>query len=154
MSAKQIYYIILAVLAAIGTTIAEAVGGWDPQTKLLAALMIIDYLTGAAIAIFWKNSPKTETGAYNSTAGFKGFLRKCVIILVLIIAVLLDRMTGVSAMRPATIFFFSANEGMSIIENLGIMGVPFPPAIKNMFEVLRRKSEDKGDDEPPSKTDT
>lgn len=143
MNAKQIYYIVLAILAAIGTTLAEAVGGWDPQTKLLAALMIVDYLTGAAIAIFWKNSPKTDSGAYNSQAGFRGLLKKCVIVLMVMIAQMLDKMTGTPAMRTAVIFFFAANEGMSILENLGIMGVPYPPALKNMFDVLRRKSEDK-----------
>ena len=142
MTAKQIYYIVLAALAAVGTGIAEAVGGWDAQTKLLAGCMVVDYLTGFLCAVFWHNSPKSDNGSYNSAVGFKGLARKGVIVLVVVIAELLDRLTGTPAMRTATILFFSANEAMSIFENLGIMGVPFPPAMKQAFEVLKKQNKE------------
>lgn len=144
-SAKSIYYIVLAAFAAAGARLAEYMGGWDQLTKLLAWVMGIDYLTGALCAAIWHKSPKTPTGGYESNAGFKGLVRKGVIVLIVMIAAELDKLAGTTAMRTATILFFAANDGMSILENLGIMGVPYPPALKNAFEVLRRKSEDKGD---------
>ncbi len=144
-NARGIYYTVLAALATVGGVAAQYLGGWDQLTKLLAWAMAIDYLTGALCAAVWHKSPKTATGGYESRAGFKGLIRKGVIILIVMIAAELDKLAGTAAMRTATILFFAANDGMSILENLGIMGVPYPPALKNAFEVLRRKSEDKGD---------
>jgi toxin secretion/phage lysis holin len=144
-SAKSIYYTVLAGIAAIGGVASQYLGGWDQLTQLLAWAMAIDYLTGALCAAVWHKSPKTPTGGYESRAGFKGLIRKGVIVLIVMIAAELDKLAGTTAMRTATILFFAANDGMSILENLGIMGVPYPPALKNAFEVLRRKSEDKGD---------
>lgn len=143
-NAKSIYYTVLAGLAAIGGVASQYLGGWDQLTQLLAWAMAIDYLTGALCAAVWHKSPKTATGGYESRAGFKGLIRKGVIILIVMIAAELDKLANTTAMRTATILFFAANDGMSILENLGIMGVPYPPALKNAFEVLRRKSEDKG----------
>lgn len=154
MNAKGIYYILLAGLATVGATIAQYMGGWDQLTKLLAWVMGIDYLTGALCAAVWHKSPKTTSGGYESNAGFKGLLRKGVIILIVMIAAELDKLANTNAMRTATILFFTANDGMSILENLGIMGVPYPPALKNAFEVLRRKSTEKGRDEDVPKVDT
>jgi len=144
-NAKSIYYTVLAGIAAIGGVASQYLGGWDQLTQLLAWAMAIDYLTGALCAAVWHKSPKTATGGYESRAGFKGLIRKGVIILIVMIAAELDKLANTTAMRTATILFFAANDGMSILENLGIMGVPYPPALKNAFEVLRRKSEDKGD---------
>lgn len=144
-TAKSIYYTVLAGIAAIGGVASQYLGGWDQLTQLLAWAMAIDYLTGALCAAVWHKSPKTPTGGYESRAGFKGLVRKGVIILIVMIAAELDKLANTTAMRTATILFFAANDGMSILENLGIMGVPYPPALKNAFEVLRRKSEDKGD---------
>ena len=146
MNAKEIYYMALAGIAAAGTAVAQYMGGWDGLTKLLAFVMFVDYLTGALCALVWHKSPKSETGGYESRAGFKGLVRKGVILLIVMVAAELDKLAGTTAMRTATILFFAANDGMSILENLGIMGVPYPPALRNAFEVLRRKSGDKGDD--------
>lgn len=145
MNAKQIYYIILTTFAVAGTWLSNLMGGWDHLTALLAWVMAVDYVTGWLCAAVWHKSPKTESGGYESRVGFKGLLRKGVIVLIVMIASELDKLTGSQAMRTATILFFAANDGMSILENLGIMGVPYPPVLKNAFEVLRRKSEDKGD---------
>lgn len=155
MNAKSIYYVILATLATCGGIVAQYLGGWDQFTKLLAWVMGIDYLTGALCAAVWHKSPKTESGGYESHAGFKGLVRKGVIVLIVMVAAELDKLAGTKAMRTATILFFAANDGMSILENLGIMGVPYPPALKNAFEVLRQKgTESAKDDSDMSTVDT
>ena len=145
-TARGVYYVVLAALATVGARLAEAMGGWDGLTRLLAIVMVIDYLTGALCALVWHRSPKSETGGYESRAGFKGLVKKGVIILIVVIAAELDKLTGTEAMRTATILFFLANDGMSILENLGIMGVPYPPTLKNAFEVLRSKGEEQTSD--------
>lgn len=149
MNVKQIYYIVLGFIAAVGTWIAQAMGGWDIQTKLLAWMMGVDFITGWLCAAVFHKSLKTETGGYDSRVGLKGLTRKGIIVLIVMIAAQLDKLTNNNTMRTATILFFCANDGMSILENIGIMGVPYPPALKNMFEVLRKKSEDKGEEKPP-----
>lgn len=140
MNIKSIYYLILAAIAAAGTFLAEALGGWDNALETLVILMGIDYLTGVLCAVVWHRSPKTPSGTFDSRAGLKGLIRKGGILLVVFIATKLDALTGTDVVRTAVILFFIANDGMSIIENLGIMGVPMPQIVKDGFAALRKQS--------------
>ena len=143
MNAKEIYYASLGGIAVVGTIIAEALGGWDTSLKVLIIFIAIDYLTGILCALVWKKSPKSESGAFESEASLKGLIRKCAVLILVYIGALLDELTEQTIVRTAVIIFFIANDGFSIIENLGIMGVPMPEAIKNAFELLQMKKEDK-----------
>lgn len=143
MNAKAIYIATLGGIAAVGTIIAEALGGWDTALRILVILMAIDYLTGVLCALVWQKSPKTETGAFESKASLKGLIRKCAVLILVYIGALLDELTEQHIVRTAVIMFFIANDGFSIIENLGIMGVPLPEIVKNAFELLRSKPEEK-----------
>lgn len=143
MNAKEIYYASLGGIAVVGTIIAESLGGWDTSLKVLIIFMAIDYLTGILCALVWKKSPKSESGAFESKASLKGLIRKCAVLILVYIGALLDELTEQTIVRTAVIIFFIANDGFSIIENLGIMGVPMPDVVKNAFELLQMK---KGDD--------
>ena len=143
MNAKEIYYASLGGIAVVGTIIAEALGGWDTSLKVLIIFIAIDYLTGILCALVWKKSPKSESGAFESKASLKGLIRKCAVLILVYIGALLDELTEQTIVRTAVIIFFIANDGFSIIENLGIMGVPMPDVVKNAFELLQMK---KGDD--------
>ena len=136
---------VLAALAAVGSWIANALGGWDASMQVLVALMVADYLTGVLVAAVWQRSSKSETGALDSKAGFRGILKKCAILLLVWIGVLLDNATGVNYIRMAVVLFFVGNEGISLLENLGLMGVPFPAFLKRALEALRDQG-DKGRD--------
>lgn len=142
MNAKEIYYASLGGIAVVGTIIAEALGGWDTSLKVLIIFMAIDYLTGILCALVWKKSPKSESGAFESKASLKGLIRKCAVLILVYIGALLDELTEQTIVRTAVIIFFIANDGFSIIENLGIMGVPMPDVVKNAFELLQMKKED------------
>ena len=142
MNAKAIYIATLGGIAAVGTIIAEALGGWDTALRILVILMAIDYCTGVLCALVWQKSPKTETGAFESKASLKGLIRKCAVLILVYIGALLDELTEQHIVRTAVIMFFIANDGFSIIENLGIMGVPLPEIVKNAFELLRSKPEE------------
>ena len=141
MDAIHIKNGVLAALAAVGTFVAHALGGWDAAMQSLVALMAADYLTGVLVAAVWKRSNKSETGALDSKAGFKGLLKKGMILLLVWLGVLLDNAMGASYIRTAVVLFFVGNEGLSLLENLGLMGVPFPAFLKAALEALR----DKGD---------
>ena len=132
---------VLAALAAFGTFVANALGGWDAALQVLIGLMAADYVTGLIVAGVFKRSGKSETGALESRAGFKGLVRKCTILMLVWVATMLDRLTGAAYIRTAVCLFFIGNEGLSILENTALMGVPYPAFIKNALEAMR----DKGD---------
>ena len=111
----------------------------------LVSMMVIDYLTGVLVAGVFHNSPKTENGALESKAGWKGLCRKGMTLLIVLVAARLDIILGTGFIRDAVIIGYIANETISIIENAGLMGVPIPEAIKKAIEVLQQKgSEDNG----------
>ena len=141
MTAKTIYYTALGGASAVGAVVANSLGGWDTGLQTLVILMAVDYVTGVLCALVWKKSPKSTDGAFESNASFQGLLRKMAILLCVLIACRVDVYTGTELARDAVILFFIANDGLSIVENLGIMGVPITRAIQNAFAALKGKAE-------------
>lgn len=130
------------IIGLIGGTIATMFGGWDSALTTLVIFMGIDYLTGIIVAGVFNKSEKTENGALESRAGFKGLCRKGVTLLIVLVACRLDIVLGSNFVRDATIIAFIANETISIIENASLMGIPMPQVIVHAIEVLKTKSEE------------
>lgn len=145
MTAIQIKNAVLAAVAAAGCFAANALGGWDALMIVLVALMASDYITGLAVAAIWHKSAKSESGALDSKASFKGLVKKCVILLLVWLGVLLDRALGANYIRNAVAIFFIGNEGLSLLENIGLMGVPYPAFLRKALEALKEKG-DNGED--------
>lgn len=129
----------------VGSGIAAAFGGWDAGLMTLVILMAIDYLTGFMVAAIWHKSPKSENGALESKAGWKGLCRKGVTLLIVLIGAQLDKLLGVDFVRNAVIIGYAVNELISIIENAGLMGVPVPEVVQRAIELLQKKGEDTDD---------
>jgi toxin secretion/phage lysis holin len=123
------------VFAGIGTVLTYIFGGWDTCLIVLVAFIAIDYITGIIAA--------TVNKKLNSHIGFNGILRKSTIFLVLIVAVLLDRLLneGAWVFRTLVCYFYIANEGLSILENAGKCGVPLPDKLIKTLEQLKNKGE-------------
>lgn len=132
--------LICSVTGVIGGFIASAFGGWNAAMTTLLIFMIVDYVSGLVVAAIFHNSPKTENGALESRAGFKGLCRKCMTLLFVLVAYRLDLALGVSYIRDAVIIGFIANELISIVENTGLMGIPLPAPITKAIELLTQKS--------------
>ena len=128
---------------AIGAGIASVFGGWDAAMATLMIFILADYVTGLIVAGVFHNSPKTENGALESNAGIKGLLRKGGMLLVVLIAVRLDLLLGYHFIRDGVVIAFIANEAISIVENLGLMGVPIPAPINRAIEVLKKRADEK-----------
>ena len=141
MTAMEVKNSILAVLAALGAFLSGALGGWDAPLALLVALMAADYLTGILVAAVWQRSDKSATGALDSKAGFRGLVKKGTILLLVFLGVLLDEAVGTGYVRTAVILFFLGNEGLSLLENLGLMGLPFPAFLRRALEALREQGD-------------
>lgn len=122
------------VVAAVGAAISYLYGGWDALLQVLLAVVVSDYVTGVMAA--------AVEGKLNSAVGMRGIAKKVMIFLIVALAHLADTVLGDSHMiRDATIFWYIANELLSIVENAGRIGVPIPPAISRAVEILRGKGE-------------
>lgn len=131
---------ILTGIGVVGSAVASLFGGWDTAIITLLIFMGIDYLTGLLVAGVFHNSSKSETGALESRAGWKGLCRKGVTLLIVMIAARLDLILGTTVIRDAVVIAFVANETISIVENAGLMGVPIPAAIIRAIDVLNAKA--------------
>jgi toxin secretion/phage lysis holin len=132
--------ILCTTAGLVGSFIASLFGGWDTGIATLVLFMGIDFFSGLAVAGIFKNSTKTETGALESRAGFKGLCRKCMTLLFVLIAYRLDLAIGTNYIRDAVIIGFMANELISIVENAGLMGLPLPGVLTKAIDVLKKKA--------------
>lgn len=139
-TAKLIKYAAQLSVASIGGICAALWGGWDAMLKALLICMAVDYLSGIAVAALGK-STKSLTGRITSNAAFTGLLRKGFELLVVLVAAQLGGFTGGDYIRDMVVLFFVGSEGISIVENGGLLGVPLPGAVKKWFEALREKGE-------------
>lgn len=135
---------ILGGVGAIGSFIASLFGGWSTDLQTLIIFMVIDFAMGLILAAVFKNSTKSETGALESKAGWKGLCRKCATLLFVLIAHRLDLAMGVDYIRTAAIIGFIVIDAISIVENAGLMGVPLPAIITKAIDVLKNKGESEG----------
>lgn len=105
-------------------------GGWDQVLKILFIMIILDYITGVV-----RSGMK---GELSSRTGFKGIIKKVAILVVVVIAVQLDKSMGqVNIFRYMVCFFYISNEGISILENFSKMGVPLPSFLVNLLKVMK-----------------
>lgn len=131
--------LFLTVTGCVGAAISNAVGGFDMVVINLLVLMAIDYVTGIIVAAVFKKSKKTTTGGVSSHASFVGLLKKCMIMVLVVVANILDRQLDTQYIRDWVCIAFIVNEVMSIIENAGLMGLPIPKVLKDALELLRSK---------------
>lgn len=120
------------VIATVGTLITWLFGAWDLAAKVLITFMALDYGMGVTKGYVFK--------CLSSDVGLKGLTRKASIFVVLIVAVLLDRLTGTGQwiFRTAVCYFYIANEGISLLENCAQLGLPLPDKLKDALKQLKQ----------------
>lgn len=133
--------VLYSLVGVVGGFVAMAFGGWSDALITLIVFMALDYVTGLIVAGIFKKSKKSENGALESRAGFKGLCRKGVALMIVLVAVRLDIVMHTTYIKDAVIIAFVANESISIIENAGLMGIPVPGIIARAIDVLRNESE-------------
>ena len=127
-------HLISNVFSIIATTFIYLMGGFDIAIQSLLIVIVIDYLTGIAAAIYNKN--------LSSKMGFKGIIKKFCYLLVVALSVVIDNLLGQSGLiRSLVIYFFVANDGLSIIENMAEMGVKLPQKLIDSLEQIKKKGE-------------
>ncbi|OUP80936.1 UNVERIFIED_ORG: holin [Lacrimispora saccharolytica] len=132
---KEFWNTIQLIFSAVGGWLGYFLGGCDGLLYSLIAFVVIDYITGVMCAIINRE--------LSSAVGFKGIFRKVLIFLLVGIANIIDvQVIGTGAvLRTAVIFFYISNEGVSLLENAGHLGLPIPEKIKTVLEQLHDRAE-------------
>lgn len=126
--------VINEIISLILTSVIYYLGGWDIALQSLIIVMVIDYITGLLSAIYNKK--------LNSVVGLKGILKKFGYLLIVTLSVVLDRILGeTGTIRTLVIYFFVANDGLSILENVAELNVPLPKKLIDTLEQLKNKGE-------------
>ena len=131
--------VLCVAVGIVGSGVASLFGGWGAALSGLVLFMAIDFAMGLTVAGVFKRSKKTDGGALESRAGWKGLCRKVYTLALVLVAHWLDIITGTSYIRDAVCIGFIANEAISILENAGLMGIPIPSVMSKAIEVLRDK---------------
>ena len=122
------------IISVILTTAVFLLGGVDVALNSLLVVMIIDYITGVASAIYNKE--------LSSKVGYKGIIKKFTYLCVVALAVVIDNLTGQSGLvRSLVIYFFVGNDGISIIENLAEMNIKLPQKLIDALQQIKEKGE-------------
>jgi len=123
---------ICSILGMLLTYVVYLLGGIDIAMQCLLIAIVLDYISGMIKAFNLKQ--------LSSKVGFKGIMKKVGVLLIVMLGVLVDRVTGdTGAIRTLVIYYFVANEGLSIIENLSLAGVPIPKGLKKALKALKEK---------------
>ena len=135
MNIKVIWATIQAIFTATGAWLGAFLGGADSLLYAIVAFTIIDYATGVLAAI--------NAHRLSSSIGFRGIARKILIFTLIGLAHLLDvHILGTpGVLRTATIFFYLSNEGISILENVSLLGLPIPNELRRALDVIKQRGE-------------
>ena len=133
---EKILEISKYLVALIGTGFTWLFGTWDLALTILIVFMVFDYITGVLKGYVLKE--------LSSDVGLKGLARKCVILIVLIVAVCLDRLLNAEhwVFRTLVCYFYIANESISLLENCSALGLPIPEQLKDALAQLKEKKEE------------
>ena len=134
---KEIWNWIQVAIAATGGWLGYFLGGWDGFLYALLAFVVIDYITGLMYAMLDKK--------LSSEVGFRGIFKKVLIFSLVAIGHIIDKSVigDGYVIRTAVIFFYCSNEGVSMLENAGHLGLPIPAKLKDILEQLHDRTEDK-----------
>lgn len=122
--------------AALGGALGAVLGGWDGFLYALIVFVVVDYLTGVMVAVLKKE--------LSSSVGFHGIFKKIVIFALVAVGHIIDAnvIQEGSVIRTAVIFFYLSNEGISILENASLIGLPVPQKLKDVLEQLKDHKEE------------
>ena len=135
---------VCSLCGIIGGSVAYLFGGWDDSIITLLMFMVIDYISGIIVAGVFRKSPKSQTGALESDASWKGLVKKGYSLLIIIVANRVDYQLGTTLARDSATIGFITSELISIVENAGLMGMPLPKVLYKAIDILNAKEDEYG----------
>ena len=139
-SIELIWTKVQMVATLIGGWLGYFLGGLDGLLIALIIFMVLDYITGLMCAVIDKK--------LSSAVGFRGICKKVLILMLVGVANVVDiHIVGTgSALRSAVIAFYLSNEGLSLLENAALIGLPIPEKMKEVLAQLHGRGDDQMDD--------
>ena len=125
-----------SIVGVIGSSVMAFVDKGGAALETLVIFMIIDYITGISVAVFWRRSGKTKRGLLKSEAGWRGLCKKGMILGFVLIGNRLDILLDTNYVMNTICIGYAMNELISIMENAGLMGIPLPAVVQEIVEVL------------------
>lgn len=125
-----------SIVGVIGSSVMAFVDKGGAALETLVIFMIIDYITGISVAVFWRRSGKTKRGLLKSEAGWRGLCKKGMILGFVLIGKRLDILLDTNYVMNTICIGYAMNELISIMENAGLMGIPLPAVVQGIVEVL------------------
>jgi len=132
---------VAGIIGVVGGIAIGLLGGWDMALQTLLMLMVLDYGSGLLLAGVFHKSKKTETGSLSSTVGWKGISKKVMTLVFVLVGAQIDKLMGIDTVRYGIIIAYIVIEGVSLVENAGLMGMPVPKILLNAIDILK-KNED------------
>ena len=133
---KEFVTTMQCFFTALGGVLGAVLGGWDGFLYALIVFVVVDYLTGVMVAVIGHR--------LSSQVGFHGIARKVVIFFLVAVGCVIDSLViqNGNVIRTAMIFFYLSNEGISILENVALMGLPVPQKLRDVLEQLKDHREE------------
>ena len=140
---NKLLNMISGIFGAIGSIIAGLFGGWSTGISVLCLFIVLDFVTGIIGAALCKSnkSEKSETGGINSKVIWIGILKKILELMMVVVCHQFDLLLGANYIRDAVVIAYIITETVSIIENAGLIGLPIPPIITKVIDVLKNKND-------------
>ncbi|WEK53193.1 MAG: phage holin family protein [Candidatus Cohnella colombiensis] len=129
-----------SICVVLGAAISFSFGMWNESLTFLLVVMAVDYISGVAAAM-------KDGSGLNSNIGFWGLFKKGLMLLIVMIAHRIDLLFEIELAMGGAITFYIVNELLSVMENYGRLGMPFPPRLRRLIQVLRDRVEDDTKDE-------
>jgi toxin secretion/phage lysis holin len=137
----------MSVMSVLFAWLSHALGGWSDDMTTLCYFMIIDFCLGIVLALVFKSSSKTSSGGLSSSACVKGLFRKILMIVAIFVVYRIELILGTKILKDTVIIGFIINETISIIENIGLMGLPLPKVVNEAVDLLKKKGDESIDNQ-------
>lgn len=139
---KALYLPVVISFSFLCSGLLSLFGGWTQALSTLLVLLALDYITGLMVAGIFHKSRKSESGSLSSVAGLKGIAKKIATLILVIVAYQMDKLLVTTIIKDAVCIALCVNEIISLLENLGLMGVKYPKIIEKALDILKDRIDD------------
>lgn len=139
---KAIYPAVVISSSLVAGAIASLFGGWTQALSTLIILLVLDYFTGITVAAIFHKSSKSESGSLSSVAGLKGIAKKVATLALVVVAYQMDKLLATTIIKDGCCIALCVNEIVSLLENLGLMGIRYPKIIEKALDILKERVDD------------
>lgn len=138
---KALYLPVMISFSLVCGAVLSLFGGWTQALSTLLVLLVLDYITGLMVAGIFHKSKKTDSGSLSSVAGLKGIAKKVASLVLVIVGYQMDKLLSITIIKDSVCIGLCVNEIISLLENIGLMGVKYPTIVEKALDILKDRVE-------------